>query len=235
MAKDINLLSYWMPILRNLKEFKEIAKAEEPELRLILGAIDRTLANMFIETADEYGIKRFEKMMGIYPAEGESLESRRLTVLMQWNNKVPYTDRELENRLNVICGGKDKYKIIRNYNDYEIDITVNVGKKGAFDAVFKLLDEMLPCNLASAVRNNMEATSIANVYMGSLPSISMCHIVTHDINAIVSKESILYSAIANSIVTASEIIHDMSSITDGSLYDAVGNGTATTKIITHEI
>lgn len=60
MAREIDLLGYWMPVLRQLKEFKEIAKAETPELKYILEQIERTLNNMFIETADEYGIKRFE-------------------------------------------------------------------------------------------------------------------------------------------------------------------------------
>lgn len=77
MAREIDLLGYWMPVLRQLKEFKEIAKAETPELKYILEQIERTLNNMFIETADEYGIKRFEDMMGIYPEAGASLETRR--------------------------------------------------------------------------------------------------------------------------------------------------------------
>ena len=53
MAREIDLLGYWMPVLRQLKEFKEIAKAETPELKYILEQIERTLNNMFIETADE--------------------------------------------------------------------------------------------------------------------------------------------------------------------------------------
>ena len=44
-TKEVDLLSYWMPLLRKLYEFKQIAIAEEPELRYILEAIDRTLAN----------------------------------------------------------------------------------------------------------------------------------------------------------------------------------------------
>lgn len=95
MAREIDLLSYWMPVLRQLKEFKEIAKAETPELKYILEQIERTLNNMFIETADEYGIKRFEDMMGIYPEAGASLETRRFNVLVKWNDKVPYTEREI--------------------------------------------------------------------------------------------------------------------------------------------
>ena len=50
MAREIDLLGYWMPVLRQLKEFKEIAKAETPELKYILEQIERTLNNMFIET-----------------------------------------------------------------------------------------------------------------------------------------------------------------------------------------
>jgi hypothetical protein len=49
MAKGVDLLGYWMPLLRNLKEFKEIAKAEEPEITLLLNSIDNTINNMFIE------------------------------------------------------------------------------------------------------------------------------------------------------------------------------------------
>ena len=38
-TKEVDLLSYWMPLLRKLYEFKQIAMAEEPELRYILEAI----------------------------------------------------------------------------------------------------------------------------------------------------------------------------------------------------
>ena len=43
MAREIDLLGYWMPVLRQLKEFKEIAKAETPELKYILEQVERTL------------------------------------------------------------------------------------------------------------------------------------------------------------------------------------------------
>lgn len=69
------------------------------ELRYILAAIDRTLANMFIETADEYGIKRYEDMMDIVPDEEDTLDTRRFRVLTLWNDYVPYTKSELYKRL----------------------------------------------------------------------------------------------------------------------------------------
>jgi len=47
LAREIDLLGYWMPVLRQLKEFKEIAKAETPELKYILEQIERTLNNVY--------------------------------------------------------------------------------------------------------------------------------------------------------------------------------------------
>lgn len=157
MAKEVNLLSYWMPILRQLKEFKEIANTEEPELRYLLEAIDRTLNNMFIDTADEYGVKRFEDMMGIYPEAGTSLETRKFNVLVKWNDKVPYTDNELYNRLISLCGSADKFTITERYDEYTIDIATHLGVAGAFDTVALLLREMLPCNLVLNLSNTIEA------------------------------------------------------------------------------
>lgn len=124
MAKDVHLLEYWMPLLRNLKEFKEIAKTEEPELKYILEAIDRTLNNMFIETADEYGIERFESMMGIIPNEGDDLEKRRLTVLTIWNDYIPFTRSELYKRLVSICGSESGFEMIEKYQEYILELSL---------------------------------------------------------------------------------------------------------------
>ena len=77
MVKEVDLLSYWMPVLRQLKEFQEIAKAEEPELKNLLEACDYALNNFFILTADERGIARFESMVGIFPDEPLPFSSSR--------------------------------------------------------------------------------------------------------------------------------------------------------------
>ena len=143
MAREIDLLGYWMPVLRQLKEFKEIAKAETPELKYILEQIERTLNNMFIETADEYGIKRFEDMMGIYPEAGDSLETRRFNVLVKWNDKVPYTEKELYNRLISICGD-DNFSVNPDYKNYFLEIITHLGIEGAFDTISSILQDMIP-------------------------------------------------------------------------------------------
>lgn len=166
MAKEVHLLNYWMPLLRKLKEFKEIAKTEEPELRYILAAIDRTLANFFIESADEYGIKRYEDMMGIVPEETDTLDTRRFRVLTKWNNYVPYTEPELYRRLVSICGSEDAFDLEEHYKEYWLRVTIHLGVAGAFDMVANTLDDMLPCNLVLELANIMEAKPFSTLYMG---------------------------------------------------------------------
>ena len=187
MAKEINLLSYWMPILRQLKEFKEIAKTEEVELRFILEAIDRTLANMFIETADEYGIKRFEDMMGIYPEEGITLDTRRFNVLNKWNNKVPYTEKELYNKLFSLCGSDKNFSITEHYDEYMIEITASIGVKGAFDEVLNSLREILPCNLVLKLSNILNESSVTYSFNAvGVTSTAMSYLITNDLSETVN-------------------------------------------------
>lgn len=160
MIKEVDLLSYWMPMLRNLKEFEEIAKAEEPELILILEAIDRTLNNMFIETADEYGIKHFEDMMGIYPEEGATLEERRFKVLVKWSDKIPYTIDALKSLLNILCG-EDGYRIKLDNDNYCLYVKLALANEDNFNEVIELLDRVVPANLVKNVTmfNNHEILS----------------------------------------------------------------------------
>lgn len=150
MVKAVDLLSYWMPTLRNLKEFQEIAKAEEPELIALLEAVDMSLNNMYIETADESGIEKFEKILGIFPAEGESLDTRRFRVQTKWNDQLPYTEEELRGRLSVLCG-EGGYTLDISYATYEINVKVAIYNKDALPLVVELMDNIVPCNMVTKV------------------------------------------------------------------------------------
>ncbi len=237
MAKEVDLLSYWMPVLRQIKELKEIAKAEEPELRYILAECDRTLANMFITTADEYGISRFESMMGIYPDEGEDLETRRFNVLIKWDDKVPYTDEELHNRLLSLCGSEDKFDITPHYEDYYIDITTELGVKGAFDAVTTLIMDMLPCNIELFLKNILKAEKISPLYFGVALSTAMSYQITNDINKEYLTNSPLVFGTGLSKAGTSIITHDVgvNDSLEAPVIGAVGVGVAYTTLITHDM
>lgn len=194
MAKAVDILSYWMPILRNLKEFKEIAKAGEVELRRILDAVDQTLANMFIETSNEQGIKHFEEMLGITPKETDDLSTRRFTVLSKWNTKAVYTDYTLDEILSAFCG-EGNFTITRQYKDYILKILTHLTVKDAFEIVADELKKIIPCNLLLELKNEVTEISTPPLYVGCVVSTAMIYDISYAKNIVV--EIPLYSAVAN--------------------------------------
>lgn len=143
---DVNLINYLIPKLKAIKEYIEITKSEDVELNNLLIALDTTLDNMFIQTADEAGISRFEKLMGIKPATGEALDDRRFNVATKWVDEIPYSEAVLNNTLTLLCG-EEGYRLVKDYAQYKIDILINLGKSDQFDAVVNKLSDMMPCNL----------------------------------------------------------------------------------------
>lgn len=263
-AKDNPTLAQ-IGVMQSSKEFKEIAKAETPELKYILEQIERTLNNMFIETADEYGIKRFEDMMGIYPEAGASLETRRFNVLVKWNDKVPYTEKELYNRLISICGD-DNFSVNPDYKNYFLEIITHLGIEGAFDTISSILQDMIPCNLVLDLKNTLEEGNTTPFSVAVVSCVAMRYQITNDINPKVATESPMYYGVGLGRAGTHIITHDIKSTvnqssdlnvaqalsTGGSSgaitmdiavkdevesphYEGVGVGMAFTKIITHDI
>lgn len=205
MSKAVNTINNYLPLLRQIREFKEIAKTEDVELNLIYKEIERVLNNLFIDTSDEYGISRLEKIIGITPAEGDTLEERKVKVFSRWNDRVPYTDRELYNRLLSLCG-KDKFNIIENYKEYELTVITNVGLIGRFDEVCRVLDLMLPCNLVIAISNELEEIGSNVAGLGIAVSTSMYYTVTNDLDSsyqiqLPHNEAVGIAVASNNLVT----------------------------------
>ena len=63
MIREVDLVSYLPPFMKEYKQIHAALEAENPEFSMIWNAADQTLRNAFIETADEYGIGRVEKML----------------------------------------------------------------------------------------------------------------------------------------------------------------------------
>lgn len=147
MNREIDLLSYLPPFLQEFKENREALEAENPEFEIVWNGADRVLKNEFIETADEYGISRFERILNITPSMTDTLEFRRRRVSFRWFNKIPYTMRRFLERMEEICGSNN-FTVIKDFGErYRIDIAVNFEMPGLVEEIDRLIEEMIPCNI----------------------------------------------------------------------------------------
>ena len=141
---------YWPSILQEIEEFKELANTENIEINGLKESITNLIDDQFIQTATERGIARREKIYKITPFADDSLETRRFRVLARENDKLPYTYRVLENKLNQLCG-ENGYVMTLNAGEYTLNIKIELVVKRMFDEVDKLVRRMAPANLVITV------------------------------------------------------------------------------------
>lgn len=147
MIREVDLVSYLPPFMKTYKEPVAALEAENPEFYLVWTATDKVLRNRFISTADEYGISRFEKMLGIYPSAEDTLESRRSRVQSRWFNIMPYTMRTLLSKLQALCGDTD-FTLTHNFDvGYTLTLQTNLEKYGQVEELEAMLSSMLPENI----------------------------------------------------------------------------------------
>ena len=171
MIREVELVSYLPEFLAEFKEISAALEAENPEFTLMWNAADRTLHNEFIETADEYGISRFEKILNILPSKEDTLESRRARVQARWFNSVPCTLKAFITKLISICG-KSNFSVTKDYLNYNIKITVNLEMFGQIEELERIIETMIPCNITVNSANEIQCTAEGKSLVGSGVSIS---------------------------------------------------------------
>lgn len=79
------IINHYPPVIRQIKEIQQIARAEDLEFEKLKAVTTQVIRNMFVFTADETGVKRFEKVFKITPKASQSLEDRKAYILSMMN------------------------------------------------------------------------------------------------------------------------------------------------------
>ena len=140
--RDVDLIKYLPLFVAEYEEIQEITESENPEFRLAIKKVDQAKENQFIISADEEGINRFERLLGIRPKETASLEDRRKEILARWNDVSVYTYKGLILRLNQLLG-VGNYEIYPRFDNYELELEYR--NKAGFESYIR---EIIPANIA---------------------------------------------------------------------------------------
>lgn len=142
---NIDILDYLPDVIKDVTEYQEIANAENPTINTLWENHRKTFNNQFINTLDEQGCARWEKMLDITPKGTATVEDRRLAILARINASLPYTYRQLENFLRNICD--DDYTMTLDHTNYTLTVLLNLSRQNQFDEVSNLLTRVIPANL----------------------------------------------------------------------------------------
>lgn len=144
MIREVDLVSYLPPFMAEFKEIMATLEAENPEFVLVWEAADRVLQNEFIETSDEYGISRWERILGAFPKTTDTLENRRFHVMSRINETRPFTIPQLKNILQTLCG-KNNYSV--KVSECTLIIRIGLTSKNNFNDVEALIEKISPANM----------------------------------------------------------------------------------------
>lgn len=154
---DRMMIEYLPEWLREFQEIKEITGQQQIQAQQLLTVLEDVIwKNNFIESLDENGCSRWERMLGIQNKDTYTVEERRLKILGMFAEQRPFTVKTLERTLAVLCGENTNeknlnYKVDLDTDNYKLLVRLAVTSKNVFNDVIKLLDRIVPCNLVVEV------------------------------------------------------------------------------------
>ncbi len=156
--RTVDLWDHLPPFLKDYEEFDALITAEEPEFQNLVGNQIDLLNNLFILTADSVGLKRFEKILNMYPGTSETLDTRREKVLSRWFANDTFKLDMLYSRL-VTLQGNDDVDIYWDEDDcYFLHIIISLDSVDKIRSADAIIEQMLPANIAYRA-DNMEPVS----------------------------------------------------------------------------
>lgn len=145
--RTVDISNYWITIVRDTAQFGQIAVAENPEFNMLAECIFNALEDTFIQSASEYGVKRWESMLQIAPSASDTLDERKARILTYLNLKLPYTWRVLKQLIEGVVGegnvdmnlDNDTQTLHMNFNE-TVDSSIS-------DDIDDLISRVVPMNL----------------------------------------------------------------------------------------
>lgn len=155
----MKLNEYMPPFLKNVKEFQEIFKSEDEQLEYMNKLIEKMLTEVIVQSAEDYGINRYEKIYKIDNVNSD-IEERRFNIISKINNRAPFTLSWLDGKLKQLVG-ENNYKINIDYANYKVVISIVYLFGDIANTLKRDLRQQLPANLV--IQINLSSNCSINV------------------------------------------------------------------------
>lgn len=143
----VPLNDYVPAIYKDVKEMDVLVDVQEEWFKVLTSIMDKEYARLYIQTCDEIGIARFERVLKITANPSiESLEFRKERALTRCNATLPYTAIWLRVYLNAVLG-EQNYELVIDYDNDIITLYGYVLDYSWSRESSLVIRDIKPCNM----------------------------------------------------------------------------------------
>lgn len=143
---DRKLIEYLPEFMRGFREIRFLTDRQQEQAETLWVSLDTIWNNQFIETLDEEGCARWEKMLKIRNKDTYTLAERRNKILSKMVEQRPFTMKSLKKTLTMLCGA-DGYSVELTPAEYILRVKIALASKNMYNDVKELVDKIVPANL----------------------------------------------------------------------------------------
>lgn len=171
MALIEQLPFYFRPIL----EFQQLMIAHGWGYDLAEQVSGLILQNFFIQTCDEETIAQYEKLFGLLPEAGDTMEYRRERVLQIFSSTTPFDINYLDSKLQELFGTESAVDVYPATS--ELYVLLQSERYGAINLLYDLLLSVVPAHIK--IYANQEVKNFINrpLYVGAVPGAAIHRII----------------------------------------------------------
>lgn len=106
---------------------------------------ERILNEGFVITAEEVGLERLEKILGL-SSKGLETAERRENIIFKLMGDLPYTMNTVYRRLKILCG--DNFVFEYGSEAYTLKVRLGLSNLWQYQVIKELLLKILPANIS---------------------------------------------------------------------------------------
>ena len=146
---DRVMLEYLPPVLRKVQDFACLMEQYQGAFSELWKLAWEMEDDLYLVTAGEVGISRWERMLGIRPREGATLEERRQLLFFRISQSTPYTWRAFLSFMTSLIG--DERGFDASISELVLEVRLFPRWRGMEQAVWELMSWVVPANVETRV------------------------------------------------------------------------------------
>lgn len=162
-------LSYLPLIFSEINEFRALAEVIDSFIAEAYEKLALAEKGVFIDSATGEWLSRHEDFYSIPTKKGEGDEERRFRIMTVINGELPYTMKNLKQKLRLLAG-ENNFEIECDAVNSTLTVTVGIEAQNSYNQVAEMLRRIVPANMALTViqqfKTYSEVSALERTYSG---------------------------------------------------------------------